>query len=66
MDLKDKKIIYELDKNSRVSYSLLAKKIGLSKEVTFQRLNKFRKDFEFTKVDRQGSYRFFNVSKKAN
>src|SRR3989338_4692974 len=32
LDLKDKKLIYNLDFNARASYSYLAKKIGLSKQ----------------------------------
>ena len=39
LDLKDKKILFELDKNSRIPLSKLAKKIRLSKEVVFHRLN---------------------------
>jgi len=40
LDLKDKKILFELDKNSRASLPELAKKIGLSKEVVFHRINR--------------------------
>jgi len=39
LDLKDKKILFELDKNSRISLSELAKKVRLSKEVVFHRIN---------------------------
>lgn len=39
LDLKDKKILYQLDKNSRISFSELAKKVRLSKEVVFHRIN---------------------------
>jgi DNA-binding Lrp family transcriptional regulator len=39
LDLKDKKILFELDKNSRISLSKLAKKVRLSKEVVFHRVN---------------------------
>src|SRR3989344_659037 len=39
LDLKDKKILYELDLNSRQSASQISKKIGLSKEVTNYRIN---------------------------
>ena len=38
MDLKDKKIIYELELNGRISSSKLGKKIGLSKETTNNRI----------------------------
>lgn len=41
-DLKDKKILYELDKDSRISLSDLAKKIKSSKEVVFHRINNLR------------------------
>lgn len=33
LDLKDSKILFELDKNSRKSYSEIAKKVGVSKQV---------------------------------
>ena len=39
LDLKDKKILYHLDKNSRISFAELAKKVRLSKEVVFHRIN---------------------------
>lgn len=39
LDLKDKKMLYELDKDSRQSLTQLGKKIGLSKEATHYRLN---------------------------
>jgi len=39
LDLKDKKILFELDKNSRIQLSQLAKKVRLSKEVIFHRIN---------------------------
>lgn len=39
IDLKDKKILFELDKNSRIHLSELAKKVRLSKEVVFHRIN---------------------------
>ena len=40
INLKDRKILFELDKNSRISLGELSKKIGLKKETTFHRLNK--------------------------
>ncbi len=40
IDIKNKKILFELDKNSRLSISKIGKKIGLSQEVTFNRVNK--------------------------
>jgi len=39
LDLKNRKILFELDKNSRTPLSKLAKKVGLSKEVVFHRVN---------------------------
>ncbi|MAH47607.1 hypothetical protein CMI37_17430 [Candidatus Pacearchaeota archaeon] len=39
LDIKDKKIMFELDKDSRIPLSKLAKKIGLKKETVFHRLN---------------------------
>jgi DNA-binding Lrp family transcriptional regulator len=39
LDLKDKKILFELDKNSRISLTGLAKKLKTSKEVIHYRLN---------------------------
>lgn len=40
LDLKDKKILFELDKNSRANLSEIAKKVRLSKEVVFHRINR--------------------------
>ncbi len=40
LDLRDKKILFELDKNSRISLTDLAKKLKTSKEVVHYRLNK--------------------------
>lgn len=42
LDLKDRKIIYELDKNCRQSNSQIAKKAGLSKQVVNYRINKLQ------------------------
>ena len=44
LDLKDKKILFELDKNSRASLPEIAKKVGLSKEVVFHRINRLKKE----------------------
>jgi Lrp/AsnC family leucine-responsive transcriptional regulator len=44
LDLKDKKILFELDKNSRASLPELAKKARLSKEVVFHRINRLVKE----------------------
>jgi len=40
LDLKDRKILYELDLDSRQSYQELGKKVGLSKEVVNYRISK--------------------------
>jgi DNA-binding Lrp family transcriptional regulator len=40
LDLKDRKILFELDNNSRQPYSEIAKKVGLSKETCIYRINK--------------------------
>ena len=43
LDLKDRKILYELDINSRQSYHKIAKKVGLSKDSVIYRINKLQK-----------------------
>ena len=40
LDLRDRRILYELDVNARQSLSQLGKKVGLSKEVVNYRINK--------------------------
>ncbi len=40
LDLKDKKILYELDSNARQSFSQIARKVGLSTEVVNYRIKK--------------------------
>ncbi|MBW2976208.1 AsnC family transcriptional regulator [Candidatus Woesearchaeota archaeon] len=42
-DLKDRKILYELDLNSRQSLSKISKKVGLPKNVVAYRINRLRK-----------------------
>ncbi len=44
LDLKDKKILYELDLNCRKSSSQIAKKVGLSKEAVNYRIKRFEKE----------------------
>lgn len=44
LDIKDKKILFELDKNSRMSLTELAKKLKTSKEVIHYRLNKLEQE----------------------
>ena len=43
LDLKDKKILFELDFNARMPYSLLAKRVGLSKQGAEYKLNNLLK-----------------------
>ncbi len=43
MDLKDKKILFELSYNSRIPVTRLAKRIGLSREMTNYKLKKLEK-----------------------
>ncbi len=42
LDVKDKKLVYELDLNSRLSIRQLSKRIGLSQEATRYRLNRLK------------------------
>ena len=42
LDLKDRKILYELDFDSRQSYRSLARKVGLSKDVVLNRINRLQ------------------------
>jgi len=44
LDLKDRKILYELDLNSRQSFSSIAKKVGLSKNSVIQRVEFLKKE----------------------
>ncbi|MBI4980589.1 Lrp/AsnC family transcriptional regulator [Candidatus Woesearchaeota archaeon] len=44
LDLKDRKLLYELDCNSRQTIQQLAKKIGLSKDAIKYRINRLFKD----------------------
>ena len=49
LDLKDRKILYELDKNARLSYAQIGKKVGLSTEVVHYRIKKFEEKGLITK-----------------
>jgi Lrp/AsnC family leucine-responsive transcriptional regulator len=66
VDLKDLRILRELDLNARASFSTIAKKIGLSKQVVryrFERLQKIGvlRDFlTFLDTEKIG-YKFHNV-----
>lgn len=42
LDLKDRKIVYELDLNSRRSFQNIAKKVGLSKDSVMYRIEKLK------------------------
>ena len=58
LDLKDKKILFELDFNSRISYSQLARKVGLSKQGVEYKVNNLIK-----KGVIKGFYPVINVPK---
>ena len=42
IDAKDRKILYQLDINSRRSFSQIGKKVGLHKDVVAYRVNKLQ------------------------
>ena len=44
LDLKDKKLLYELDTNSRQTVQQLARKIGLSKDAVKYRMNRLKQE----------------------
>lgn len=44
LDSKDRKILFELDRNCRQSNAQIAKKVGLSKQVVNYRINKLEKE----------------------
>ena len=44
LDLKDRKILYELDFDSRQSFRSLAKKVGLSKDIVVSRVKKLQEN----------------------
>ena len=44
LDLKDRRIMYELDKNSRQSYQQIGKKVKASKEFVFNRIKRLEKE----------------------
>lgn len=49
LDLKDRKLLFELDHDSRQSAASLSKKIGLSKEAVNYRINRLKKEGIITK-----------------
>lgn len=59
LDIKDKKILFELDKDSRMSLTDLAKKLKTSKEVIHYRLNKLEQEKAILRFHTvASSYRF--------
>lgn len=59
LDLRDKKLLFELDKNSRASLTDLAKKLKTSKEVIHYRINNLIKNKVILKFQAvPASYRF--------
>jgi len=44
MDLKDRKILHELDKNARISASEIAKRIRLSKNSVINRIKRLEQE----------------------
>ncbi len=59
LHIKDKKILYELDKNSRITLTSLAKKLKTSKEVIHYRINNLIKNNIILKFHTvPSSYRF--------
>lgn len=44
LDIKDRKILYELDKNCRQSNTQIGKKVGLKKDVVSYRINKLQEE----------------------
>jgi len=44
LDLKDRRILYELDTNSRQFFNQIAKKVGLSKDAVIYRINLLKKE----------------------
>jgi len=44
LDLKDRKILYELDLNSRQSFRSIGRKVGLSKDIVASRVKKLQEE----------------------
>ncbi|HOU79027.1 MAG TPA: Lrp/AsnC family transcriptional regulator [Candidatus Pacearchaeota archaeon] len=65
LNLKDRKILYELDKNSRIGLTELAKKIQMSKESLYYRLKKLEDEKIILKYHTVSAhYRFGTVDYK--
>ncbi|OIO23769.1 hypothetical protein AUJ65_03020 [Candidatus Micrarchaeota archaeon CG1_02_51_15] len=59
LDLKDRKILFELDKDSRAGLGEIARKVRLSKEVVFHRINRLVSEKVILKFHTvPASYRF--------
>jgi Lrp/AsnC family transcriptional regulator, leucine-responsive regulatory protein len=58
LDLKDKKILFELDMNARMPLTELAKKVGLSPQTTKYRIERLEKEGVI-----RGYITFFDISK---
>jgi len=73
VDLKDKKILYELDYDSRQSYSQIGKKVGLHKNITLYRVKRLMEKgvirYFYTVIDSfklgYNSYRIYLVFQNA-
>jgi len=61
LDPKDRKILYELDKNARITCSQIAKKIGLSKEVVNYHIKKLEDDNVITNYHTAVNYFKLNL-----
>ena len=65
LNIKDKKILYELDKNSRISLTELSKKIQMSKESLHYRLKKLTEEKIILKYHTVSAhYRFGTIDYK--
>lgn len=56
LDLKDRKILYELDKNARISYAQIGKKVGLSTETVHYRVKKLEEKGIITQYQTTANY----------
>ena len=44
VDVKDRKILYQLDVNSRQSFRSIGRKVGLSKDAVFRRIKRLQEE----------------------
>ena len=74
IDLKDKKILSELELNSRISLTKLAKKVGLSRDGVKYRINNYersglingyRTQVDITKLGYKANHLFIRLSNPA-